>query len=265
MNELQIFNNPQFGEIRTITIDGEPWTVGKDVATALGYSNPRKAMVDHVDEEDKMQGDGVTIRDSIGREQHPTIINESGLYSLVLSSKLPGAKKFRRWVTSEVLPSIRRTGGYNIPKDYPSALRALADSEERRMALEAENEAMKPKSLFADSVASSDSTILVGEMAKILKQNGIKIGQNRLFEWLRKNGYLVSGSYRSDYNTPTQRSMELGLFEVKETSILHKDGTVTVNLTPKVTTKGQQYFVKLFLGENKKIDKHKLTTDIYIY
>lgn len=112
MNELKVFNNPEFGKVRTVEINGEPWLVGKDVAAALGYSNPRKALDDHVDSEDKRQGDGVTIRDPIGREQHPTIINESGLYSLVLSSKLPGAKKFRRWVTSEVLPSIRKTGHY---------------------------------------------------------------------------------------------------------------------------------------------------------
>lgn len=112
MNELKVFNNPEFGKVRTVEINGEPWLVGKDVAAALGYSNPRKALDDHVDSEDKRQGDGVTIRDPIGREQHPTVINESGLYSLVLSSKLPGAKKFRRWVTSEVLPSIRKTGHY---------------------------------------------------------------------------------------------------------------------------------------------------------
>lgn len=136
MKEMQIFENQEFGTVRTVELDGEPWLVGKDVAQALGYSNPRKALADHVDEEDK----GVTKCDTLGGVQEMTIINESGLYSLVLSSKLPGAKKFRRWVTAEVLPAIRRTGGYRMPKDYPSALRALADAEEEKLALRAENE-----------------------------------------------------------------------------------------------------------------------------
>ena len=249
MAELMIFNNPEFGEIRTVEVNGEPWLVGKDVAVALGYTNPRKALDDHVDSEDKLQGDGVTIRDSMGREQHPTLINESGLYSLVLSSKLPGAKKFRRWVTSEVLPSIRKTGGYSLPKDYPSALRALADAEEEKAALAAENEAMQPKALFADSVAASKNSILIGELAKLLKQNGVEMGQNRLFHWMRSHGYLIR-RHGTDYNMPTQKAMEQGLFEIKETAISHSDGHTSVNKTPKVTGKGQQYFVNAFLGKS---------------
>ena len=249
MSQLKIFTNPEFGEIRVVEINGEPWFVGKDVAQALGYTNHRKALADHVDAEDKRQEDGVTIRDSIGREQHPTIINESGVYSLILSSKLPTAKKFRRWVTSEVLPSIRKTGGYALPKDYPSALRALADAEERRMALEAESEQNKPKVLFANAVCASKTSILVGELAKLLKQNGVEIGQNRLFEWMRKNGYLIQRN-GTDYNMPTQKAMELGLFEIKETVISHSDGHTSINKTPKVTGKGQQYFVQKFLGGN---------------
>ena len=209
MNELQIFKNDQFGEVRTVELNGEPWFVSADVCRALEIRNSRAALT-RLDDDEK----GVALTDTLGGKQEMTIVNEPGLYGLVLGSRKPEAKAFKRWIKHDVLPSIRKTGGYNLPKDYPSALRALADSEERRMALEEENETMKPKALFADSVASSNSTILVGEMAKILKQNGIKIGQNRLFEWLRKNGYLVSGSYRSDYNTPTQRSMELGLFEI---------------------------------------------------
>lgn len=243
MNDLQLFNNPEFGAVRAVEVDGEPWFVGKDVAQALGYSNPRKALADHVDAEDK----GVTKCDTPGGEQDITTINESGLYSLVLSSKLPGAKKFKRWVTSEVLPTIRKTGGYQLPKDYPSALRALADTTERLLAAEIENEANRPKVLFADAVSTAKTSILVGELAKLLKQNGVDIGQNRLFGWLRENGFLIRRN-GTDFNMPTQKSMDLGLFEIKETVVSHADGHTSVNKTPKVTGKGQQYFVQRFLG-----------------
>lgn len=243
MNDLQLFNNPEFGAVRAVEVDGEPWFVGKDVAQALGYSNPRKALADHVDAEDK----GVTKCDTPGGEQDITTINESGLYSLVLSSKLPGAKKFKRWVTSEVLPTIRKTGGYQLPKDYPSALRALADATEKLLAVETENEANRPKVLFADAVSTSKTSILVGELAKLLKQNGVDIGQNRLFGWLRENGFLIRRN-GTDFNMPTQKSMDLGLFEIKETVVSHADGHTSVNKTPKVTGKGQQYFVQRFLG-----------------
>lgn len=244
MNGLQLFQNEEFGSIRAVEIDREPWLVGKDVAAALGYSNPRKALIDHVDGEDK----GVTKCDTLGGTQEMTIINESGLYSLVLSSKLPGARKFKRWVTSEVLPTIRRTGGYQVPRDYPTALRALAEAEEKRMQLEAETEANRPKVLFADSVAASKTSILVGELAKLLKQNGVDMGQNRLFAWLRENGYLIR-RHGTDYNMPTQRAMDLALFEIKETTVTHADGHTCVNKTPKVTGKGQQYFVNVFLSK----------------
>ena len=245
MNELTIFENPEFGAIRTVELDGEPWLVGKDVAQALGYSNTRDALDRHVDPEDKN-----TVVNPDGNRGNPnmTIINESGLYSLVLSSKLPTARKFRRWVTSEVLPSIRRTGGYNLPKDYPSALRALADAEEQRQALLAENTANKPKVIFADAVSASERSILVGELAKLLRQNGVEIGQNRLFDWMRQKGFLIRRQ-GTDYNMPTQRAMELGLFEIKETSVVHSAGNVTINKTPKVTGKGQVYFINRFLAE----------------
>ena len=243
MNDLQLFNNPEFGAVRAVEVDGEPWFVGKDVAQALGYSNPRKALADHVDAEDK----GVTKCDTPGGEQDITTINESGLYSLVLSSKLPGAKKFKRWVTAEVLPTIRKTGGYQLPKDYPSALRALADTAEKLLAAETENEANRPKVLFADAVSTAKTSILVGELAKLLKQNGVDIGQNRLFGWLRENGFLIRRN-GTDFNMPTQKSMDLGLFEIKETVVSHADGHTSVNKTPKVTGKGQQYFVQRFLG-----------------
>lgn len=249
MNELKLFENQEFGRIRVVVIDGEPWFVGKDVAESLGYSNPRKALDDHIDLEDKMQGDGVTIRDSIGREQHPTIINRSGVYSLILSSKLPTAKKFKRWVTSEVLPSIERHGLYateqllNDPDLAIKAFTALKEEREKRLALEAEVKANAPLVLFAKGVEGSSNSILVRDMAKILNQNGIQIGGNRLFDWLRQNGYLVKQKGR-DRNMPTQRSMELGLFEVKETVISHTNGTQT-HRTPLITGKGQTYFYNI--------------------
>lgn len=246
MNELMVFDNPEFGGIRAVEVDGEPWFVGKDVAQALGYAKPENALASHVDAEDKtttlIQGDGSNYKSKT------TLINESGLYSLVLSSKLPGAKKFKRWVTSEVLPTIRKTGGYQLPKDYPSALRALADTAEKLLAAETENEANRPKVLFADAVSTAKTSILVGELAKLLKQNGVDIGQNRLFCWMRENGFLIRRN-GTDFNMPTQKAMELGLFEIKETVVSHADGHTSVNKTPKVTGKGQQYFVHRFLGD----------------
>lgn len=245
-NELKIFRNPEFGEIRTVIIGEEPWFVGRDVALVLGYSNPRKAVGDHVDEEDK----GVTKCDTLGGAQDLAIINESGLYSLILSSKLPNAKKFKRWVTSEVLPSIRSNGGYisNQEKMTPEEILANAIKVAERVIAEKDKqiEAMQPKALFADSVAASSSTILVGELAKILRQNGVDMGEKRLFAWLRDNGYLIKRK-GTDYNMPTQRSMDMGLFRIKETVVSHSDGHTSVNKTPKITGKGQQYFLNLFI------------------
>ena len=257
MTDLQIFNNPEFGEIRTIERDGEPWFVGKDVAEALGYTDPNKAIVMHVDEEDKLNDKTAS---SLG-QRGGWLINESGLYSLVLSSKLPGAKQFKRWITSEVIPSIRKHGGYLTPDKLeevllkPDTLIQLAQNlkaeQEKRMALEVKMEEQKPKVLFAESVEAAKTSILIGELAKLLKQNGINIGQNRLFEWLRNNGYLIRRQ-GSDYNMPTQRAMEMGLFEIKETTITHSDGHIHVSKTPKVTGKGQVYFVNLFLSREEK-------------
>lgn len=254
MTDLQIFNSPEFGVIRTIEKDGEPWFVGKDVANALGYKDTVNALKSHVDTEDK---GGWQITTQFG-EKETTIINESGLYSLVLSSKLPTAKKFKRWVTNEVIPSIRKHGAYMTPETLekvllsPDTLMQLAqnlkDEQEKRRVLETKIEQDKPKVLFADAVASAKTSILIGELAKLLKQNGVDIGQNRLFEWMRQNGYLIRRQ-GSDYNMPTQRSMEQGLFEIKETTVVHADGHTHINKTPKVTGKGQAYFVTLFLKE----------------
>lgn len=249
MNDLKIFENKEFGEIRTVVKDGEPWFVGKDVAEILGYSNPRKAVIDHVDEEDKM--DGVTIRDSIGRKQIPVLINESGLYSLILSSKQPNAKKFKKWVTSEVLPSIRKNGGYIAGQETMSddelMARALQVAQNKILERDKQIETMKPKAIFADAVAASHTSILIGDLAKLISQNGVNIGQKRLFKWLRDNGYLIKRE-GSDRNMPTQRSMEMKLFEVKESTISNPDGSVRITRTPKVTGKGQQYFVNKFLA-----------------
>lgn len=258
MNELRVFDNAQFGQVRTINKDGEPWFVGKDVAEALGYSNPRKALYDHVDIEDKT--DGVTIRDSIGRPQNPVIINESGLYSLVMSSKLPNARQFKRWVTNEVLPSIRKNGGYIAGQETMTddellanalmvAQRKIAARDKQIEVQEKQIEAMHPKALFADAVSASKTSILIGDLAKLLKQNGVDIGQKRLFQWLRENKYLISQKGAS-YNSPTQRSMEMKLFEVKETTITHADGHITINRTAKVTGKGQVYFINKFVGKS---------------
>lgn len=253
MNALRIFENEEFGEVRVLEINNNPWFIGRDVATILGYERTAKAILDHVEQEDK---DVVPIQDSIGRMQNTAIINESGLYSLILSSKLPGAKKFKQWVTSEVLPSIRKNGGYIANQENLSDSELMAKAlmvaqrtiENKSKQLEEAHkkiEADSGKVLFAECVESSRSSILVGELAKILKQNGIDIGQNRLFKWLRHNRYLISRK-GTDFNMPTQTSMNMGLFEIKETTISHSDGHTTVSKTPKVTGKGQIYFINKF-------------------
>lgn len=377
MNDIQVFNNPEFGEIRTVEINNEPWFIGKDVADILGYSNPRDALAKHVDDDDR---NTVAIRDGKGNPNQ-TIINESGLYSLVLSSKLPTAKKFKRWVTSEVLPSIRKHGenkaatcnaqqtaqcimehpitiiggvacyekdgtaylklenvarglgfttvatsgnevvrwkrveGYlseigfsqQVGKDgyipenvfYRLAMKAkneaaekfqafIADEvipsirkhgaymtpetlekmvltpdfgirlltelkaeQDKRKALEATVEEQKPHVLFSNAVSASKTTILIGALAKLLKQNGIDIGQNRLFEWLRQNGFLIK--HGDNRNMPTQRAMEMGLFEVKESCHLNSNGCNVVTKTTVVTGKGQCYFVNRFLGKQNGV------------
>ena len=250
MNEIQefYFNGDA---VRTLLRDNEPYFVGKDVAEILGYSNPRDALSKHVDSDDK----GVAKCDTLGGTQQTTIINESGLYSLILSSKLPKAKKFKHWVTSEVLPTIRKHGAYMtdakaaaIVTDKGSLADLLQQAAEQLKRKDIQIEQMKPKALFADAVSTSDTPILVGELAKILHQNRVSMGQNRMFRWLRDNGYLISKKGTS-YNMPTQRSMELGLFKIKENAITHSDGHVTITKTPKVTGKGQVYFVNKFVGE----------------
>lgn len=252
MDNLQTWNYGS-SEIRTIEKDGEPWFVGKDVAAVLGYAKPENAIARHVDDEDK----STTPFQGTAYETRATIINESGLYSLILSSKLPNAKKFKRWVTNEVLPSIRKHGAYMTNQTLEQALTSpdfliqlatqLKEEKEQRKQLEVKVEHDRPKVLFAESVSASKTSILVGELAKILKQNGVDTGQTRLFAWMRENGYLIKRR-GNDYNMPTQRAMEMKLFEVKETSVTHSDGHISVNKTPKVTGKGQVYFVNKIMN-----------------
>ena len=246
MNEVQLFNFESH-EVRSLLLNNEPWFVGKDVAEALGYSKARNAIATHIDSEDKKDA---PIQGTLGGVQEMTVINESGLYSLVLSSKLPSAKKFKRWVTSEVLPALRKTGQYQVKELRGQELiaKALIEAQSVLAAKDKQIEQMKPKVVFADAVATSHTSILVGELAKILKQNGIDMGQKRLFAWLREKGYLIKRQ-GTDYNMPTQKAMDLGLFEIKEGSYVNGSGVNITTKTPKVTGKGQQYFINKFLQQ----------------
>lgn len=257
MNDLKIFENKEFGKIRTVSIDDQAWFVGKDIATALGYKDSSDALKKHVEFDNKLTR---RFADS-GQNREMYVINESGLYSLILGSKLESAKRFKRWVTSEVLPSIRKHGGYISGQDTLSDDELMARAlqvaqrkiEERDRVIEQQNrkiESDKPKTIFADAVKASETSILIGDLAKIISQNGVSIGQNRLFEWLRENGYLIK--YGNSRNMPTQRSMEMGLFEIKESTHQNPDGSVRITRTPKVTGKGQIYFINKFLGCKEK-------------
>ena len=233
MNEIKVFDNDAFGSVRTIDREGDVWFVGKDVAEILGYTNPSKALADHVDEEDKLNNESLS---SLG-QRGGWLINESGLYSLVLSSKLPTAKQFKRWITKEVIPSIRKTGGYfATPKTYVEALRALADAEEEKERLALENEEMKPKAEFYDDVTGSSDTIEIGEVAKVLNCG---IGRNKLFDFLRKEKVLMKN------NIPKQHFVDEGYFRVIETKYTKPNGDVSINLKTVVYQKGVDYIRKL--------------------
>lgn len=248
MEGLQNFSNAEFGEVRTLVLNNEPWFVGKDVARILKYERPTKAIADHVDVEDR---DEVPIQDSIGRMQNTPIINESGLYSLILSSKLPSAKKFKRWVTSEILPSIRKHGAYMTESvtekalTDPDFLIQLATELKRERE---ERAKMQPAKIFADAVSASNTSILIGELAKVLRQNGVQIGQNKLFSWMREHGYLMKGG--ESRNIPTQAAMEHGLFEIKEATYINSNGVNIITRTAKVTGKGQIFFINKFLARD---------------
>lgn len=249
--------NKKFGDLRIVMVNEEPWFVAKDIAEKLGYSNPQKAVRNHVDDEDK----GVNEMGTPGGKQNIIIINESGLYSLILKSKLPEAKQFKRWVTSEVLPSIRKDGGYIATSSDMSDEEIMAKAlmvaqktiERKNLELQEHKriiEEQKPKVVFADSVSNSNDLILVRDLAKIISQNGVTIGEKKLYAWLRDNGYLIKQK-GSSYNTPKQQYITSGLFKVIERVIANPVGDNKISLTTKITSKGQQYFVNKFLQQIK--------------
>lgn len=253
--QVKVFNNEQFGSVRIIEEDGRVLFCGVDVAKALGYTNPRKAVRDHT------KGGTFRSTPTAGGMQDMSFIPEGDVYRLITHSKLPSAERFEHWVFNEVLPTLRQTGSYVLqrPDSYmiddpiERAKRWIEEAQER-LALQAKVEADAPKVLFADAVATSKDSCLVGQLAKVLRQNGYNIGQNRLFDYLRNEGYLCkSGENR---NMPTQRSIDAGWFEVKEGTLYNLDGTVRITRTPKVTNKGQIYFVNKFLKE----DKHEVSS-----
>lgn len=235
MNEITVFNNENFGNVRTIQIDGEPWFVGKDIAGILGYSNPRDALANHVFEEDK----GVEKLDTLGGVQSLAIINESGLYSLIFNSRLESAKKFKHWVTSEVIPQIRKTGSYHAPKTYAEALRRLADEAEKMEALQKQNQLMQPKAEFFDAVTDSKTAIPLGDVAKILDMG---IGRNKLFEFLRQKNILTYD------NRPYQKYIDAGYFRVIEQKY-EVNGEVRINIKTLVFQKGIDWIRKQLVKE----------------
>lgn len=267
MNELQIFENPEFGRVRTVSVDNEPWFFAKDVCDALSVATNH--VRESLDEDEVSNLRSTEIGPEFGGKA-PLIVSEAGLYSLILKSRKPEAKAFKRWITHEVIPAIRKHGGYMTPekveeallnpdvlirlatelkeeRNKNKALHDLAVEQDKHIARQNDRIAtLEPKGIFADSVSASDTTILIGELAKIIKQNGTDIGQNRLFQWMRDQKYLI-GRKGTDYNMPTQKAMKLGLFTIKETTINHSDGHVSISKTPKVTGKGQIYFVNKFL------------------
>ena len=246
MNNLQIFSNNDFGNIRTATIDDQIWFIGKDIAEALGYSNASKAVSTHVNANDRILQilEADSQNGNVVKTQ-TALINESGLYALIFGSKLESAERFKHWVTSEVLPTLRKTGSYGMPQGKELLALAVIEAQKTIEEKDKEIERMRPKEVFADAVASSKDSILIGELAKLICQNGYSVGQNRLFTWMRDNGYLmVQGASR---NIPKQRFVEQGLFEIKESSIANPDGSVRLIKTTKVTAKGQQYFIQKFL------------------
>lgn len=256
MSEVQIFQNQQFGEVRTLEENGEILFCGSDVAKALGYTNPSKALSDHCR--------GVTKRytPTTSGKQEMSFIPESDLYRLVFSSKLPTAEKFTDWVTKDILPAIRKHGMYatpemaermlNDPDVMIRVLQELKTEREQRKTLEQKVEQDKPKVLFSDAVSTAHNSILIGDLAKLIRQNGVEVGQKRLFEMLRQDGYLISrGASR---NMPSQRSMEMGLMEIKESTVASPDGHIRVTKTTKITGKGQVYFINRYLKKEEKKD-----------
>lgn len=253
MNELQIFNSSEFGQIRTVTKDKEPWFVATDICKALDIKNVTQA-IQRLDNDERSMF-------NIGRQGDTNCVNEYGLYNLVLASRKQGAKEFKRWITHEVIPSIRKSGGYIAGQEQMSDTELMAKAllvaqkqiEQRNAIIEqqkAKIEADKPKTIFADAVSASKTSILIGDLAKLICQNGYKIGQKRLFEWLRENGYLIKRK-GSDWNMQTQKSIEMGLFEIKESTRIDGNGCNVTTRTPKATGKAQVYFINKFIANEK--------------
>ena len=254
MNDIQIFNNPEFGQIRTIEQDGIVLFCAKDVATALGYKDTNSAIKQHCR--------GVAFhhptQDNLGRIQNTRFITEGDTYRLIASSKLEGAQRFESWTFDQVLPSIRKHGAYATPQTIENIiadprngiklLEALAAEQDKNKALQAENAAMQPKAFFADAVTQSKTSVLIGVLAKLLRQNGYETGQNRLFKTLCNDGYLI-GTKGRNYHMPTQRAADMGLFEVKESAHTHSDGYTSIDRTTLVTGKGQVYFINRYCGQ----------------
>ncbi len=252
MSEVQIFQNQQFGSVRTVVLNKEPWFVVADVCSVLDLSNPTIA-VSRLDEDER-------AKFNLGRQGDATIVNEPGLYTLVLGSRKPEAKAFKRWITHEIIPTIRKHGMYatpemaermlNDPDVMIRVLQELKTEREQRKTLEQKVEQDKPKVLFSDAVSTAHNSILIGDLAKLIRQNGVEVGQKRLFEMLRQDGYLISrGASR---NMPSQRSMEMGLMEIKESTVASPDGHIRVTKTTKITGKGQVYFINRYLQKGEK-------------
>ena len=237
MEEMQVFRNEQFGAVRTVIGEGQPWFVAADVCNVLDLSNPTIA-VSRLDEDER-------AKFNLGRQGDATIVNEPGLYALVLGSRKPEAKAFKRWITHEVIPAIRKTGAYGLtmPQDYPSALRALADSYEREHALQEQNAALLPKANFADAVSNSVNLVPMAELSAYLYKNGVKIGRNKLMERLREEGFLYRDG--AGHNLPTQKSKDLGLLDVKQGHYLNGSESIATTTTY-VTGKGKEYFMRRF-------------------
>lgn len=237
MEDMQVFQNERFGAVRTVIREGQPWFVAVDVCNVLDLSNPTIA-VSRLDEDER-------AKFNLGRQGDATIVNEPGLYTLVLGSRKPEAKAFKRWITHEVVPTIRKTGAYGLtlPQDYPSALRALADSYERENALQEQNAALLPKAYFADAVSNAVNLVPMAELSAYLYKNGVKIGRNKLMERLREEGFLYKDGY--GHNLPTQKSKDLGLLDVKQGHYLNGSESIATTTTY-VTGKGKEYFMRRF-------------------
>lgn len=251
MNELKVFENPEFGRVRTVSVDNEPWFFAKDVCDALSIATNH--VRESLDEDEVSNLRSTEIGPEFGGKA-PLIVSEAGLYSLILKSRKPEAKAFKRWITHEVIPAIRKTGGYHVPQSpaeqmAQGILAAQKLLAERDATIAKQNEqiaVLTPKGIFADAVTASKTSILVGGLAKLIKQQGIDIGQKRLFAWMRENGFLIKSG--TEKNMPTQRAMDMKLFEVKEGSFVDGNGVNRITRTTKVTGKGQVYFVNKFLG-----------------